>query len=402
MAPQDGVDALYQRLDTWCGNGLMFIDDDFEKGFQESDQADVLAEIIERSSKSSKGHFALLNAMGMVERFVRPDGTKPWNARLEAALFSQARNPDLDARGALVGLLIARHDGKLKDKILSFLKDDSDKVREAALSGITKDGWPDARQICLDYIARHQSNASYKASILCAKRYTNPADDKRAGEIVDASGQPNPQQLLEAYIASHKGDPDYEVSVDTAERFLNWILKDLAFKKEAEEERKREDMLHTLVADIEAGKPGKDRGLSDWIDFAYWTFDTKDSSTSQYACRYFFDAVPEKNRLEILTAMAERSSQPPVNNNVIKNILVAVEFQPQMPPKRRIWSAKLESLVWDQRNNQDRDVRSYVIRDLAGWGANERKIQILSFLGDNDQFVRETCVDAICLFWAAK
>ena len=393
--PEERIDQFYQELNTNYGNGLTPINTDFEKSFPESDQADVLAEIIERSATTPGNINVLSNAMYFAETFVRPDGSKPWNQRLQAALLAQAQNSNPRVRSRLAGFLISRHENEFRKRILSFLKDDDNEVRQDVINGIIKDHWPDALEICRQYILRNGSIPNYRGSIICAKRYTNPQDVKRSNEIAQAMEQPNAQKTFESYIAAHNDDPAYEVSVYTAKQFLKSIPDNAAFEASITEEKKRADLLHELVLKIESGAPPEYRAFPDQLNFLYWLFDTKDPSTSQYACRYFVDAIPREDRVALLTSMADRATRLPVDNDVLKNILVATEFQPQMSQKDKIWSGKLESLIWDQRNNSDRIIRSYVVRVLAGWNPNQYRTQILFFLEDKDPFVRETCVDAI-------
>jgi HEAT repeat protein len=393
--PEDKVKAFYDSLNTWCGNGLMFVNRDFEKNFTEKDQADVLAEIIERSAKIPNDSYVLLHAMGMAGSFVRPDGTRPWNPRLESVLLAQAHNSNPYAREALVAVLLNRHENKQRDMILSFLKDDNDEVRQSVLDGINKAKWPDALTICKEYIDQTQPEGSYKGSVICAKRYTNPEDDYRAELIFNKLTEPHALEDYASYSALHKNDPDYEVSVDCAERLSKSIQDDLNYNKAVEEEKKREDMVHKLVADQENGKPPQPRSFPEQVDFLYWLFDTKDSSTAQYAARYFVGSIPSKDRTRLLTSIAKRATQTPVNNQVLMDVLILSEFQPNEPVNNRIWSEELESLIWGQKNNPDRNVRSYAIRVLEGWGPDSRRNKILFFLNDEDSFVRETCIGAI-------
>ena len=399
---QTKIDSFYHRLNSDCGNSFDGINADFETTFSESAQADVLAEVIERSAKEPKDTLILANAIYFEDAFVRRNGTKPWSSRLESTLLAQAHHPNFVVRESLAKMLIHRHESQWRELNLSFLQDDNDDVRERVLNEINRSGWPDALAIDAAYIKSTQPEGTYHKSVVSAKRYTNPKDNERAEQICQMSIRPDAQKNYLEYIAQHRADPDYEVSVDTAERFYESIQANINFKKAEDDEKKRVGFLHAnkdfhyaTVVDETSISQFQPRPGSEQVDFMYWLFDTKDSTTCQYACRYCKLVVPPNNQVQLVTEIAERATHDPVNNDVLLNVLMFSEHQRSPSPQVGVWSEKLGSLVWQQKGNPDRRIRNYIIRYINGWATAGYRDRVLSFLNDKDTDVLQGAIDAI-------
>ena len=400
--PQSKFELFYQRLNSDCGNSFFTINEDFNREFPKDNQADVLAEVIERSAKEAKDTLILAQAIYFLETFVHSDGSRPWNQRLEDVLLAQAHHADPSVRIALASFLIRRHDPQQRGLILSFLDDENDDVRNRVLDEINRNKWSDALSIDSEYIARTKPEGTHHKSVVSARQYTNPEDNERAGEICSMSQQPDVQAYYLAYIAKHRDDPDYEVSVDTAERFYKSNQENIDYRKAVADEKKRAGFLHANVDFLNptvTSKPSatqfEQRSFPEQVKFVYWLFDTKDSTTSQYACRYCHLVVSPEIKAQLVTEIAERATHSPVNNEVILNVLIFSEHQDDPSLQIGVWSEKLESLVWQQKDNPDRRIRNYVIRYINGWKTADYRGRVLSFLNDKDPDVLQMAIDAI-------
>ena len=91
-ASEDKINAVYASLHgifppSDVGDSMMYLEMDFNKSIPEQDQANVLAELIERAAKAPEDLKVLFNAMHLVH-LKQQDGTSQWNARLGSGTVS--------------------------------------------------------------------------------------------------------------------------------------------------------------------------------------------------------------------------------------------------------------------------------------------------------------------------
>lgn len=231
------IDSLYSSLNavstpTDMGDPMMAEDSMLIKSFPENDQANVLAEIVERAAKTQKDVLVLGNALHLAQ-FILPDGKRRWNKKLEPVLLSLSDNTDPGIREYLVSIFLTHPDADHREVIIpliySLLGQEDDQMREGILDDVIKSKWPETKKICEDYVRTTQATEKYKESILVAKAYLNPADSDRAEAVLNKQNTPHAFEYYKSYIEAHKNDPNYAVSVNTALQAYNSIQGEVVF-----------------------------------------------------------------------------------------------------------------------------------------------------------------------------
>jgi hypothetical protein len=419
---KDKLDALYSSLkgtftpsDT--GDPMMAIEMDFNKAVPQSDQAKVIAELIERAAGVPTDTDVLFNAMHLAE-FKQPDGESPWNERLESALLAQAGNSHLGIRGRLVDIFLTHPDAHHRDKIIplisSFLRDDDDHRRVGLLDDLIKSKWPETHQICEDYVKNTPVEGAHKESVLTAKAFLNPKDVKRGEELTNLPEGPETQKAYLAYIALHRGNPDYEVSVDVVERWYKSNQDDMDYKQSLADDKKRGLETDQLLADFNRGVPLPVHSFQEQVDLFYFLFGNSDyspyngnlrgpnSPTVAKVWEIYNRAVPIKDRARLLCALAERANKTPINNAVIEQVISWADPRHNDYPQQGVWSRELEKCLCLQVKNSDQFIRLNLLLLLDNWNiddawhrSNSRAV-ILGFLNnDESEMIRENALSAI-------
>jgi HEAT repeat protein len=147
--------------------------DEFDKTVSPSERATVLSDMWERVQQT-KQHKTRLTILAYLTD-PHPGGTI-FNDRLRNHILEAGNDPDPDMKRLVINVLVEQKSADTRSRLLRFLQDEDDDIREAAITEISR--WDDSESILKKYVATNQGRKERTSSVRKARFFLSKQKPK--------------------------------------------------------------------------------------------------------------------------------------------------------------------------------------------------------------------------------